>query len=83
MNLCLPLVGPRIRLRPMDANDADALLRAASDGELWNMKFTVIPSRNTVHDYINTALQGREAGTVMPFITEELTTEQPIGSTRF
>ena len=47
------------------------------------MKFTVIPSGDTVHDYINTALQGREAGTVMPFVTEELATGEPIGSTRF
>ena len=83
MNLYLPLVGPRIRLRPMDANDADALVYAASDGELWKMKSTVIPSRDTVYDYIETAIEGREAGTVMPFVTEELATEQPIGSTRF
>lgn len=83
MNLYLSLVGPRIRLRPMDAKDADALVHAASDGELWNLKFTVIPSRESIHDYVETALKGREAGTVMPFVTEELATGRVIGSTRF
>ena len=82
MNLLLPLVGPRIRLRPMDSNDAAALLQAAADGELWDLKFTVVPSEVTVHDYIETALKGRAAGTVMPFVIENVATGQPIGSTR-
>jgi RimJ/RimL family protein N-acetyltransferase len=65
------------------ATDADALVQAASDGELWNLPFTVVPSSTTVAAYIQNALAGKEAGTVMPFVTEIVSTQQVVGSTRF
>jgi RimJ/RimL family protein N-acetyltransferase len=77
------LTGSRVRLRPLEASDADALVVAAADGELWNLPFTVVPSASTVDAYIGTALQGCEAGHVMPFATELVSTAQIIGSTRF
>lgn len=77
------LVGPRVRLRPLLATDADALVHAACDGELWNLPFTVVPSSTTVAAYIQNALAGKEAGTVMPFVTEIVSTQQVVGSTRF
>jgi RimJ/RimL family protein N-acetyltransferase len=77
------LVGPRVRLRPLLATDADALVHAASDGELWNLPFTVVPSSTTVAAYIQNALAGKETGTVMPFVTEIASTQQVVGSTRF
>jgi len=77
------LIGPRIRLRPLQASDADALVEAASDGELWNLPFTVVPSAATVADYIRTALEGMEAGTVLPYVTEIRATGRVVGSTRF
>lgn len=58
-------------------------MRAAADGELWNLPFTVVPSVETVHDYIRNALEGRAAGTVIPFATCLRETQQVIGSTRF
>src|SRR6516164_4755888 len=36
-----PLTGPRLELRPLCESDADALVAAASDGDLWNLRFTV------------------------------------------
>lgn len=78
-----PLQGPRIILRPLQASDADALVSAAQDGELWNLAFTVVPSPSTVHSYIQNALAGREAGTVLPFVTLLRATGQVIGCTRF
>jgi N-acetyltransferase len=77
------LQGPRIRLRPLQADDGPALLRAAADGELWRLPFTVVPSANTVSTYLGEALAGREAGTVMPFATELVATGEVIGTTRF
>jgi RimJ/RimL family protein N-acetyltransferase len=76
------LTGSHIRLRPLLASDDVALVSAASDGELWNLPFTIVPSAKTVDNYIHTALQGRNAGTVMPFVTEIIETGQLIGSTR-
>ncbi|RSZ45962.1 MULTISPECIES: GNAT family protein [unclassified Variovorax] len=77
------LTGPRLLLRPLLASDAAALVEAASDGELWKLPFTVVPSAETVDAYIGSALAGREAGTVMPFATVIRETGKVIGSTRF
>ena len=41
--LLTTLQGPRIRLRPLQADDGPALLKAAADGELWQLPFTVVP----------------------------------------
>ncbi|WAH57061.1 GNAT family N-acetyltransferase [Pseudomonas silvicola] len=78
-----PLEGPRILLRPLQPDDAPALVLAASDGELWNLPFTVVPSAATVKGYIDTALQGRDAGVVLPYVTVLKETGEVIGSTRF
>ncbi len=77
------LTGPRVRLRELRASDADALVTAASDGELWNLPFTVVPSARTVHDYVRNALDGRAIGSMIPFVTELIQTGEVIGSTRF
>ncbi|POA34716.1 MULTISPECIES: GNAT family N-acetyltransferase [Pseudomonas] len=77
------LQGQGIILRPLQYADADALLRAAADGELWNLTVTVVPSATTVDAYLKKALDGREAGTVMPFVIVLKETGEVIGSTRF
>jgi N-acetyltransferase len=78
-----PLVGPRIKLRPMLASDGPALVRAASDGELWKLRHTFVPSVDTADDYVRIALEGRADGTAIPFVTELLEPKSVIGSTRF
>ncbi|MBK5374970.1 GNAT family N-acetyltransferase [Pseudomonas sp. TH43] len=77
------LQGQRILLRPLQYSDADALLHAAADGELWNLTVTVVPSASTVDSYLQKALDGREAGTVMPFVIVLRDSNEVIGSTRF
>jgi len=77
------LTGPRLQLRPLQSSDAAALVAAASDSALWNLSVTVVPSADTVDDYIAHALQRQAAGTVMPFATVLRSTGQVIGSTRF
>ncbi|KIF59049.1 GNAT family N-acetyltransferase [Pseudomonas fluorescens] len=77
------LQGQGIILRPLQYTDADALLRAAADGELWNLTVTVVPSATTVDAYLKKALDGREAGTAMPFVIVLKETGEVIGSTRF
>lgn len=83
MSLALTLTGPRIQLRQLQASDAAALVAAASDGALWNLPFTVVPSVETVDAYIQAALDGQASGTVLPFVTVVRDTGQIIGSTRF
>ncbi|MHC3823542.1 GNAT family N-acetyltransferase [Pseudomonas sp. G3-19] len=77
------LQGPRILLRPLQYSDTDALLRAAADGELWNLTVTVVPSASTIDSYLKKALDGRDAGTVMPFVIVLKDSGAVIGSTRF
>ena len=64
------LTGPRVRLRPLLTSDAPALVAAAADGELWRLPYTVVPSADTVGDYLAGALAGQAAGTVWPFAIE-------------
>ncbi|RON20766.1 GNAT family N-acetyltransferase [Pseudomonas brassicacearum] len=77
------LDGQRISLRPLQSSDAAALLNAAQDGELWNLTVTVVPSPTTVDSYLKKALDGRDAGTVLPFVIVLEETGEVIGSTRF
>ena len=77
------LTGQRIKLRPLELSDAPLLVEAASDGELWNLPFTVVPSAQTVNDYIQHALSGRQAGTILPFVTVDIESGKVIGCTRF
>ncbi|EKS9796635.1 MULTISPECIES: GNAT family N-acetyltransferase [Burkholderia] len=77
------LTGKHVELRPLDSSDRQALLDAAADGQLWNLKVTVVPGPETIDAYIDTALQGRSAGTVMPFAIVDRASGRVIGSTRF
>ena len=79
-----PLIGPRIQLRPMLASDGHELVQAASDGDLWNLPYTMVPSAETVDSYIRVALEGRADGTAIPFVIQILEPKRiVIGSTRF
>jgi len=77
------LTGPHARLRPLREDDGPALVRAAGDGELWNLRYTSVPSAATVGAYLRTALAAQAAGTALPFAIELIATGEVIGSTRF
>ncbi|WP_341315577.1 GNAT family protein [Paraburkholderia sp. IMGN_8] len=77
------LTGQTVELRPLQQEHAQALLDAAADGQLWNMKLTVVPGPETVGSYIAAALEGKQAGTVMPFVIVRRDTGAIVGSTRF
>lgn len=77
------LVGKTVELQPLQPEHAAGLLDAAADGQLWNMTLTVVPGPETVDSYIAKALEGRQAGTVMPFVIVRRDTGSIVGSTRF
>lgn len=77
------LQGQGIVLRPLQYSDAEALVRAAADGELWNLTVTVVPSATTVDSYLKKALDGRDAGSMLPFAITLKDSGEVIGSTRF
>jgi len=77
------LIGKTIVLRPLEADHSRGLLDAAADGQLWTLTVTAVPGPETIDTYVDTALRGRQAGTVMPFVIVKRDTEQIVGSTRF
>ncbi|MBG6292062.1 MULTISPECIES: GNAT family N-acetyltransferase [Pseudomonas] len=80
---CPHLIGDHVELLPLRAEHAQALLDAAADGELWNLKVTVVPGPDTVAGYIAKAEKGLEEGTVLPFAILDRRSGKIVGSTRF
>jgi len=53
------LAGSEIRLEPLTLAHEEALVAAATDGELWNTDVTIIPKPAGMKDYIQAALDGQ------------------------
>lgn len=79
----ITLTGTTVELRPLQLEHSAALVQAAADGQLWNLKVTNVPGPDTVDKYVDIALAGREAGTMMPFVIVRRDTGEVVGSTRF
>lgn len=76
------LRGRHVSLEPLRREHAAALAEAADDGELWRLWYTMVPSRETVGEYIDTALAQRDAGSALPFIVRDAA-GIVVGSTRY
>lgn len=79
------LEGYGVRLEPLDASHAGALVAAAADGEVYKLWYVavadVVPDR--VATWVDTALAGQRAGTMVPWVVRELSTGTIVGSTRY
>jgi RimJ/RimL family protein N-acetyltransferase len=64
----ITLEGQYVRLEPLSPAHEEALIAAASDGELWNSTLTPVPSRVTMAAYIEAALRGQAQGRELPFV---------------
>jgi RimJ/RimL family protein N-acetyltransferase len=62
------LEGHGVRLEPLAAQHANDLRAAASDGKLWELWYTFVPEPNEVEAYIERALAGQKAGTMLPWV---------------
>ncbi len=84
MKLELPvLTGKQIRLEPLELRHAEALAAAAS-GDAALYQWTTVPQGVAgARAYIEGALAGRDAGTVVPFATVRVCDGVVLGSTRF
>lgn len=72
-----------VKLIPLREIHASGLLSAASDGELWNLWFTSVPSEKNIDTYVSNALTEQKNGTSLPFVIIDKTNDKIIGSTRF
>ena len=72
-----------VTLSPLRTEHADALVSAASDGNLWELWYTSIPNKDSVGDYINEALTEKENGLALPFVVVDRASGKIIGTTRY
>lgn len=79
----ITLEGYNIRLEPLLPTHEADLIKAASNGELWNLWFTSVPKPGETMTYIEDALQGQQNGSMLPWAVRELTTNQIVGTTRY
>lgn len=72
-----------VRLVPLRKEHANDLVKAASDGKLWELWYTSIPTSESIDEYILDALKAQEQGTALAFAIIEKNSNKIIGSTRF
>ncbi len=77
------LEGFGVRLEPLEPAHAEPLARAASDGQLWELRYTSVPEPHQTLEYINTALEGFRAGHMLPWAVRDLVRDEIIGTTRY
>jgi RimJ/RimL family protein N-acetyltransferase len=77
------LEGQYVRLEPLSPAHEESLIAAAADGELWNSKVTVVPSHDTMGEYIASALKGQAQGRELPFVIIRKSSGRIVGTTRF
>ncbi|MEC7783029.1 MAG: GNAT family protein [Bacteroidota bacterium] len=79
----LELEDDTVKLVPLKREHRDGLLVAASDGSLWELWYTSVPSAETIDAYIVTALEQQEKGEEYPFSVIDAQSGKIIGCTRF
>lgn len=79
----ITLEGNLVKLIPLKADHRSALLEASSDGELWNLWFTGVPSKNSIDAYLEYAFSEQAAGRALLFAVVDKQTQKIIGSTRY
>ncbi|TDF39669.1 N-acetyltransferase [Alteromonadaceae bacterium M269] len=77
------LRGEFVTLVPLEKKHAIELVEAASDGELWQLWYTGVPSAESVDSYIEKALKDESMGVSLPFVVIDNATQSIVGSTRF
>jgi len=72
-----------LALVPLSLGHEEGLRAAAADGELWKLRVTSVPEPHDTRAYIETALQGRDAGHRFAFAVTEAESGTVLGSTSF
>ena len=79
----ITLKGNHVALVPLTKEHRSSLIKAASDGKLWELWFTSVPSEDTIDAFIQHALKEKLNGTQHAFAVIHLASGDIIGSTRF
>jgi RimJ/RimL family protein N-acetyltransferase len=76
------LTGRHVQLEPLAAGHHDALIDAATDGELWKLWYTSVPAPQSMRSWIETALSMR-AHDDLAFAIRDMRDGSIVGSTRY
>ncbi len=76
------LQGTTVTLEALSYSHQTALLKAAQDGELWNLWLTSVPAENNILSYIKKALHEYKHDHALPFVVRHNDSQTIIGSTR-
>ena len=77
------LSGAYATLEPLAQAHLDGIRAAASDGELWRLWYTSVPSPGGTARWLDIALDMRVRQGAMPFVVRDNATGDVIGSTRY
>ena len=77
------LEGHSVRLEPLSVEHEAGLAAAAADGQLWKLWYTSVPEPAGTRGYIDAALEGQQAGHMLPWAVRDLATQTIAGSTRY
>jgi RimJ/RimL family protein N-acetyltransferase len=79
----IELKGNKISLAPMREEHRNQIINAASDGKLWDLWFTGIPSEQSIDQYLKVALEDKSNFLSLPFVVIDNDNGKIIGATRF
>lgn len=79
----IELQGHGVSLVPLAREHAPLLEEVAADGRLWELRVTSVPEPGTAQAYVDAALQGQRAGTMLPFAVIDEGSGKVIGTTRY
>jgi RimJ/RimL family protein N-acetyltransferase len=77
------LEGRLVRLEPLSLDHVAGLAEVALDPAIWRWTIARPTTGEELRAWAETALEGRYAGTELPFATIDRATGRPIGSSRF
>jgi len=77
------LEGPRLRLEPLTKAHLSELEKIAFDERIWRYMLTSVKTPDDLRRWMDSALQAKAAGGVMPWATVLKAENRVIGSTRF
>lgn len=79
----ISLSGEIVDLIPLETKHAEDLVAAASDGNIFELWFTVAPNNESINSYIDFSLSEKKKGQSFPFVVFHKQKNKIIGSTRY
>jgi RimJ/RimL family protein N-acetyltransferase len=79
----LTLHGSHVSLEPLSHDHHDDLVEAVTDGELWNLWYTSVPTPDGVHAEIERRLSLQGQYSMLPFAVIENVTNKAVGMTNY